>query len=191
MHSFFKTLTHSDSLISFRTVMHFCFKMLNSGRRKLNTTATQLSSFTHNNSKLFPLISNDVTKPTVQNTSQLYKIQVSQESQNLLKMLHWMLIPTMDGNNIRGEEQEQGVENVVKAGSGFRDFPFACRDCLRCGETPPADPTWRHDAESISLTDLDSAELFWVYFSVTCFSFRGFTLTFLAFAVGSLYFHNM
>jgi len=54
--------------------------MLNSGRRKLNTTATQLSSFTHNNSKLFPLISNDVTKPTVQNTSQS---RVSKFTQNV------------------------------------------------------------------------------------------------------------
>jgi len=44
--------------------------MLNTGRRKLNTTATQLSLFTHKDSKLFILISNDVTKPTVHNTSQ-------------------------------------------------------------------------------------------------------------------------
>jgi len=48
--------------------MHLSFKMLNTGRRKLNTTTTQLSPFTH--SKLFTLISNDVTKPTVHNTSQ-------------------------------------------------------------------------------------------------------------------------
>jgi len=40
--------------------MHLCFKMLNTGRRKLNTTTTQLSPFTH-----FTLICNDVTKPTV------------------------------------------------------------------------------------------------------------------------------
>jgi len=46
--------------------MHLCFKMLNTGRRKLNTTTTQLSPFTHND---FTLICNDVTKPTV-HTSQ-------------------------------------------------------------------------------------------------------------------------
>jgi len=39
------------------------------------------------------LISNKEIKPTVHNTSQ-----------NWLKILHWMLIPTMDGNNIRGWE---------------------------------------------------------------------------------------
>jgi len=32
-----------------------------------------LSSFTHNDSKLFTLISNDVTKPTLHNTSQFPK----------------------------------------------------------------------------------------------------------------------
>jgi len=26
------------------------------------------------------------------------------------------------------DEKEQGVENIVKAGSGFRGFPFAFRD---------------------------------------------------------------
>jgi len=76
-----------------------------------------------------------------------------------------MLIPIMDANNIRGregrvcvkdvvnkeeeDEKEQGVENVVKAWSVFRVFPFAC--------SPQAGPTWRHDPEAnyISLTDFD------------------------------------
>ena len=39
-------------------------------RQKLNTTKAQLSSFTHNDSELFTLVSNDVIKPTVQNMSQ-------------------------------------------------------------------------------------------------------------------------
>jgi len=36
-----------------------------------NTTTTQLPSFTPNNSKLFTLISNDVTKPTVHSLIQV------------------------------------------------------------------------------------------------------------------------
>jgi len=44
--------------------------MLNAGRQNLNTTTTQLSSFTHNDSNLFTLISKDVIKPTVHNRSQ-------------------------------------------------------------------------------------------------------------------------
>jgi len=39
-----------------------------------------------------------------------------------------MLMPTMDGKNIRGrgrdEEEEQDVENVVKAGSASGFFPL-------------------------------------------------------------------
>jgi len=54
--------------------------MLNTGRRKLNSTTTQLSPFTHNDSELFTLISNDVTKPTVHNTSQF---RVPQFTQNV------------------------------------------------------------------------------------------------------------
>jgi len=58
-----------------------------------------------------------------------------------------MLIPTLDGNKIRGtggrvlevvnkeeedeDEKEQGL-HVVRAGSGFRVFPFACRDASVC-----------------------------------------------------------
>jgi len=42
--------------------------------KKLNTTTTQLSLFTHNGSKLFTLVSNDVFKPTVQNMSQ-FRVQ--------------------------------------------------------------------------------------------------------------------
>jgi len=58
------------------------------------------------------------------------------------------------------------VENVVNADSALGFFPFPQRwQCVWCGETPPARPTWRHDAEaeSISLTDRDSAvaQLFW------------------------------
>ena len=30
------------------------------------------------------------------------------------------------------DEKEQGVENVVMAGSGFRVFPFACRYDIVC-----------------------------------------------------------
>jgi len=71
-------------------------------------------------------------------SNQLHIIQVSSEFQNWFKMLHWMLIQTMDGNNIRGrvceiggeqrgrgggwERAEQGVENVLKAGSALAIF---------------------------------------------------------------------
>jgi len=61
---------------------------------------TALSPFTHD-SQLFTFISNDVSKPTVHNTSQF---RVPQLTQNVALDVDtnngWMLIPTMDGNNI-------------------------------------------------------------------------------------------
>jgi len=71
------------------------------------------------------------------------------------------------------------VKNVTSTDSALGIFPFRQRwQCVWCGETPPTGPTWTHDAEaeSISLTDRDSAvaQLFWVYFTVTCFSLRVF-----------------
>jgi len=152
----------------------------------LNTTATQSSPFTHNDSKLFTLISNDVTQPTLHNTSQ-FRVRPTIYSK-------W---GRDRGVCVRGTEQagrgwgrgRTGVYSVVEAGSASGFFPLPQRwHSLRCGETPPVGPKWRHDAEaeSVSLTDL-----FWVYFTVTCFSLRFFTVTFLAFVVGSLYFHSM
>jgi len=97
--------------------MHLCFKMLNTGKQMLHTT-------TQNCSHLFLMMW----------SNQLYIIQASSESQNWLKMF------IMDGNNIRGREGRvcvkevvrEGVENVVKAGSGFRIFPFASKDDIVC-----------------------------------------------------------
>jgi len=88
-----------------------------------------------------------------------------------------------------------GVYSVVNADSAL-GFPFSLGDvCVWCGETPPAGPTWTHDAEaesvSLSLTVILQFELFWLYFTVTCSSLRVFTVTFLAVVVEPLYFYSM
>jgi len=91
--------------------------------------------------------------------NQLYLIQVSSGSHNLLKMLD-VVISTMDGNNIRGREGRGWVRGGEQGGRGwgwrrarcgeycqcwlcFRVFAFPSGrwQCLRCGETLPARPT--------------------------------------------------
>jgi len=88
------------------------------------------------------------------------------------------------------------MENVVNAYSALEFFPFPQRwHSLRCGETLPAGPIWRHDAEAESISQWPwfcsrSTLLSVLTVTVTCFSLRVFTVTFLAVVVGSLYFHS-
>uniref|UniRef100_A0A671LKN4 Elongation of very long chain fatty acids protein n=1 Tax=Sinocyclocheilus anshuiensis TaxID=1608454 RepID=A0A671LKN4_9TELE len=62
--------THSHSLKHLSHCDGFVLQNAKHNQQKLNTTKAQLSSFTHNDSKLFTLVSNDVIKPTVQIMSQ-------------------------------------------------------------------------------------------------------------------------
>jgi len=58
------------------------------------------------------------------------------------------------------DEKEQGVEIVVKAGSGFRIFPFACRDDITCYVDKVLRPDQHEDMmlkKNKSLSDLDFA----------------------------------
>jgi len=112
--------------------MHLCFYMLNTGRRKVNTTTTHLSPFTHNDSKLFTLISNDVTKPTVHNTRQFRVPQFAQnvalnvDSNNGWKQYKRERMKSMCvRGGQRGGRGRAGVYSVVNAdyALGFSPFP--------------------------------------------------------------------
>jgi len=149
MHS----LQNSKNTHSLKQMLHSDALMLQNGKQKLqklNKTTTVVSAYTLRLKIVHT--SNDVIKPTVHNTSQF---RVPKWTQHFALNVD----PTMDGSNTRGkgggedvykrcteeekeDEKEQGVEIVVKAGSGFRVFPFACRDDIVCDmDSPPAGPT--------------------------------------------------
>jgi len=54
-----------------------------------------------------------------------------------------MLNPNNGWKQYKGEEEEEGVKNVVKAGSSLGFSPLAAEMTVSemCGHTPPAGPT--------------------------------------------------
>jgi len=62
----------------------------------------------HLMTQLFTLVSNDVIKPTVQIISQF----------RVHRCAHWMLIPTMDGKDLRGRVLRVRVQEVVDEARG-------------------------------------------------------------------------